>query len=63
MRDHLIRTNLVLTKKLRDHFQKEADRLCAGNMSMLFKVLLASRYDMRKEIEPEFRYMLDEVKR
>lgn len=61
MRDHLIRTNLVLTKKLRERLQREANTQCAGNMSLLFKLLLAVRYDMAKEIEPEFRYMLEQV--
>lgn len=61
MKDNLVRTNLVLTKKLRSVFQAEANRQCAGNMSLLFKLLLAKRYDLPKEIEPQFRYMLDEV--
>ncbi len=58
MRDTLVRTNLVLTKKLRDEFQKEANKRTAGNMSLLFKVLLASRYDMPKEVEEKFQFIL-----
>lgn len=63
MRDHLIRTNLVLTKRLRDRFQQEANRQCAGNMSLLFKLILAERYKMENEVEPQFRYMLEEIAR
>ncbi len=61
MKENLIRTNLVLTKKLRERFQKEANLLCAGNMSLLFKLLVADRYDMPKEIESDFRHLLEQI--
>lgn len=62
MKESLVRTNMMLTKKLREKFQAEANAKCAGNMSLLFKTLLAVRYDMPKEIEPELRYLLEEIK-
>lgn len=62
MKDHLIRTNLVFTRKLRDKFEREANMKCGGNMSLLLKLLLADRYDMPKEIEPKFQHMLEEFK-
>ena len=62
MKENLIRTNLVLTKKLREGLQKEANIKCAGNMSLLFKLLLATRYNLSKEIEPEFRHLLETIK-
>lgn len=60
MKDNLIRTTLVFTKKLRKALQMEANRKCAGNSSLLIKLILASRYDMPNEIPSEFRYMLEE---
>ena len=55
MRDNLVRTNLVLTKALRKALQNEANKKYGGNMSLLFKIMLAKRYSMFEELEPQFR--------
>lgn len=55
LRDNLVRCNLVLTKKLRERFQKEANKLCGGNMSMLLKKILSERYSMASEMPIELR--------
>jgi hypothetical protein len=55
MNENLVRTNLVLTKKLRKEFQNEANKKYGGNMSLLLKILLAERYKMPGELAPEFR--------
>lgn len=55
MKENLVRTNLVLTKKLREAFQKEANRKHGGNMSLLIKIILAERYKMMSEVPEELR--------
>lgn len=59
MRDNLVRTNIVLTKKLRERFQKEANSKYGGNMSLLLKLILAHRYNMSKEIEDQYQPLLE----
>jgi len=55
MRDHLIRSNIVLTIPLRAALQQEANRKCGGNISLLVRALLAHRYKLLEEIDPELR--------
>jgi hypothetical protein len=61
VKEHLTRTNVVLTLKLRDKLQKEANKKCAGNISLLLRLLLATRYDLPNEIEPQFQCMLEDI--
>ncbi len=53
MNEDLIRTNLVLTKKLRKAFVIEANKTCGGKKSMLIRKILGERYKLPYKLPTE----------
>ena len=51
MKDNLVRTNIVLTRDMKDALQKEANTKYGGNVSYLLRMLLGKRYKLEWELK------------